>query len=115
MNAGTQFEVGAFVTWQLHPAVMVSLDGRFEAAYPPETLPEHLAFYAAKPGWQRMLDRYPTDAVLVPSGAPLAGAMPQAAEWSRVYRDDAYEIHARPGLALPVVDRSDQPLTGIFP
>ena len=114
-NLMTPFEVGAFVTWQLHPAVMVSLDGRFEAAYPPETLPEHLAFYAAKPGWQRMLDRYPTDAVLVASGAPLAGAMPQAAEWSRVYRDDAYEIHARPGLALPVVDRSDQPLTGIFP
>ncbi|MCZ6709665.1 MAG: hypothetical protein O7B25_04815, partial [Gammaproteobacteria bacterium] len=104
-NLMVPFTVGAFITWKLHPDVKVSLDGRYEVAYPPEALVENHAYYMADPGWQETLDRYPTDAVLVPRSQPISEAMPRAEGWNRVYRDDVYEIYVRPSLTLPVVDR----------
>ena len=114
-NLMTPFVVGAFVTWYLGPEVQVSIDGRYEAAYPPNALPEHIAFYDAENGWQGILEKYPTDAVLVSKERPLHDAMSQAVGWSRVYQDDAYEIYARPGLPLPTVDRSGETVVGTFP
>ncbi len=114
-NLMTPFSAGAYVTWKLGPEVKVSIDSRYEAAYPPGALAENIAFYGAADGWQQTLDRYPTDAVLVQEDAPLAGAMPEAERWARVYRDDVYEIYARPELALPSVDRRGETFVGTFP
>lgn len=114
-NLMTPFVVGAFITWELYPHVKVSLDGRYEVAYPPEALAENLAFYRGQLGWQDTLRKYPTDAVLTPVSQPISEAMPRAEGWTRVYRDDVYEIYARPGLALPLVDRRGLQMHGTFP
>jgi hypothetical protein len=125
-NVMTPFRSGSFVSWKLHPAVKVSFDGRYEAAYPPEALEENFAFYGAKPGWRATLDRYPTDAVLVPRGSPLDGAMEQLAgvalqdaapHWCLIYRDDGFSLFVRGELArrLPAVDRTGERLPGTFP
>ena len=114
-NLMTPFTIGAFVTWNLYPAVKISLDGRYEAAYPPDALPEDIAFYGAERGWQDTLAKYPTDAVLIPTNRLVCQAMHQAEGWSRVYRDDVYEIYARSGHALPSVDRRGETFRGTFP
>ena len=93
----------------------VSIDGRYEAAYPPGALEAHIALYNAEDGWQEALSEDPTDAVLVPNCRPLCRVMPHAEGWSRVYRDDLYEIYARPGLELPMDDRRGETLVGSFP
>ncbi len=111
----TPFTTGAFVSWKLFPAVKVSIDGRFEVAYPPGTLAENHAFYQAELGWLETLDKYPTDLVLVPTNLPLAAAMSLAEGWQRVYADDAFELHAPPGRAWPYVDNRGQRLKGEFP
>ncbi len=61
------------------------------------------------------MSKYPTDAVLVSTSAPLCEAMPQAEGWTRAYRDDVYEVYVRPGLDLPRVDRRGEAFVGSFP
>jgi hypothetical protein len=113
-NVMLPFRVGAYMSWKLAPDVKVSLDGRYEVAYQPGLLGENYALYGARPGWQQVLRKYPTDVVLVPGFGPLARVMPLSG-WRRVYRDDVYEIYARPGLDLPVVDRRGSDLVGVLP
>jgi hypothetical protein len=114
-NLMTPFVEGAYVSWELGPAVKVSLDSRFEVAYQPGLLEEQTAFYLAEEGWQQTLARYPTDAVLVRRTAVVAPKLRELQSWTCVYQDDAYAIVARSELHLPVVDRSGEPIPSTFP
>jgi hypothetical protein len=114
-NVLVPFGVGAYVSWNLHPRVKVSFDSRYEVAYPPELLPAHIEFFAARPGWREFLAAYPTDLVLAPAAAPAATALATQTDWRAVYRDDAYVMFARPGLALPSLDRRGARIVGTFP
>jgi hypothetical protein len=114
-NALVPFGVGAFVSWKLHPLIKVSLDTRYEAAFRPELLVQHIDFFDARDGWQRLLERYPTDLVLARATVPVVHALATQTAWTIVYRDDAYVLFARPGLALPFVDERDRQIVGTFP
>ncbi len=114
-NLLTPFTVGAFVTWNLYPDVRVSIDGRYEVAYPPGLLAEHQILYKAKPGWRELLSKYPTDAVLTRLTRPLAEAISQLEGWHRVYIDDAYAIYAADEFSWPVVDNTGRTPMGRFP
>lgn len=113
-NVMTPFAHGAYVSWRLYPAVRVSMDTRYEAAYPAPLVAEHFRFYNAAPGWQRTLAAYPTDLVLAPRRAAVAAAMPQSG-WSRVYVDGEFELWSRPGLKLAAADWTGRNLRGSFP
>ena len=118
-NLIVPFNTGAYVSWRLYPAVKISFDSRYEAAYPPGAIDENFDFYGAKPGWQEALTRHAPDAVLVRRVSPLddlLGTLEQAA-WQRVYCDDAYSVFLRPQLAgrYRVVDRSGDHIVASFP
>lgn len=113
-NLMTSYSMGGYVMWKLYPGVRVSLDSRFEVAYPASLLDEAMAFYAARPGWERILTKYPTDAVLVSTSMPLAAVMPQAG-WSKAYADRRYQIYLRPGLNIPPMNRSGVVPDGTIP
>ena len=104
-NLLVPFEAGAYVSWRLHPAVRVSIDGRYEAAYAPALLAEHLAFYAAAPGWEDTLARYPTDLVLAPRRAAIVSRLDGLATWARAYEDDDWVVFARRAAGLQLVSR----------
>jgi hypothetical protein len=114
-NVMVPFDWGSYVSWHLAPQVRVSLDSRYEVAYPPELELESHAFFMAEPGWQAVLSKYPIDLVLVPTALPLATAMTEVPGWRRVYFDGAFEIFARPGLALPSEELVARPRDGTFP
>jgi hypothetical protein len=107
----TPFSAGAFVTWQLYPGVLVSMDGRYEVAYEQSLLDRHLAFYRAEQNWERLLDDPPADAVLTRSDAQVVERLDGLPGWRRVYRDDAYQIFARAPSHLPTEDRRGERLT----
>jgi hypothetical protein len=111
----TSFVNGGFVIWKLHPAARVSFDGRYEVAYGPEVLGEDRMLHRARPGWREVLTRYAPDAVLAARDEPLDGALPDDTGLRRVYRDDAYDVWARPTLALPAVDRTGTAIASPFP
>src|SRR5581483_3877850 len=108
------FRQGAYVSWKLFPAVKVSVDSRYEVAYPEDWVDRTFKFYAGESGWRETLAAYPTDAVLVPRSAPVAQVMPQSG-WHMVYKDGEFEVFGRPGLRLPDVDRTGESFAGVFP
>lgn len=103
-NLFTPFVPGGYCLFQLHPAVKVSLDGRYEVAYQHGILEENVAFYAAEPGRLATLQKYPTDLVLVPRSAPVYAKLRDETPWRETYVDDVYALFARPGLELPPVE-----------
>jgi hypothetical protein len=112
----TPFVEGGYAMWRLHPqGVLISWDGRYEVAYPPEVSEAHLAFFGGAPSWQEVLRTYPTDVVLVPRHVAVVDAIAAAPGWRVVYADDLYLLVARDGVALPFVDRRGQRLSGAFP
>jgi hypothetical protein len=108
-NVMTPFIAGSFVMWKLHPAVKVSLDGRYEVAYRRGVTEEILSFYAGEPGWRATLERYPTDLVLVRAGQPVRALLERDPHWPAVYTDGSFVLFARPGLDLPRRNREELP------
>jgi hypothetical protein len=97
-NLMVPFEAGGYVMWNLYPHAKVSIDGRYEVTYQPGVFEEMVDFYAARAGWQEILSKYSTDAVLVPSRGPLAKQMPTVAGWTRIYCDGQFEVYAKGAL-----------------
>jgi hypothetical protein len=114
-NVMTHYNDGSYAMWHLWPSVKIGLDSRNDVGYSYAFIMEVLNFYRGSPGWHDTLTRYPTDLVLVKRSFPLAKLMASGTDWHRVYRDDSYELWARPGLQLPEEDRTGQPLTATFP
>ena len=111
----TSFLNGGYVMWKLHPAARISFDGRYEVAYAAEVMDEDRLLHRAGPGWQDLLARYTPDAVLVRRDENLARALPGTSGLARVYRDDAYEVWARPDRRLPPRDVTGAPVPVTFP
>lgn len=115
----TPFVVGAYVSWRLHPEVLVSLDGRYEVAYADGVLEDHLEFYRAQPFWRRVLEQVDPDVVLIRRSAKIADAMmasdEMAAEWPVVYQDDAYLLRSKIDLGGAPEDRRGARLSTAFP
>jgi hypothetical protein len=123
-NVLVSFPVGAYVSWKLFPQVKVSLDSRYEVAYPPAAMEEDEQFFTAAQGWREIPKRQGADAILVPSDYPLAAVIRRETEstpptfpWKCVYRDRGYSVFfpVETATRLPMVDRSSEFITGVFP
>lgn len=99
-NIMVPFDWGGYVSYQLAPDCKVSIDGRYEVAFPIEWEEESFRFFLATPGWQATLAKYPTDVVLAPIDLPVIHKL-ESLGWRRIHADDAFAVFARPGLALP--------------
>jgi hypothetical protein len=51
--------------------------------------------YQLRGDWQRPLDRYDVDYVLIESGASLEALLEASDAWTRVYRDDMAVVFVR--------------------
>lgn len=117
-NLMAPFNYAAFISWK-NPNVKVSIDSRYEVAYPPGAVEESVAFYNALDGWQQRLTKYPTDAILIPRLSPLAKELEalQNAGWVERYRDQSFVLLFKKELAesLPKHDRTEDVIRGVFP
>jgi hypothetical protein len=105
---------GAYVSWKLYPAVKVSLDSRYEVAYSDAIVKQIFDFYEGRPDWRSTLREFPTNAVLIPTDAPILRLM-QSTDWRPVYTDQQFQIYARPDSRLPAQDWSSTSFQGVFP
>lgn len=99
-NLLTPFGQGSYVLWKMYPAVKVSLDSRYEAAYEPSLVKELTRLYETGEGLSEVLEKYEPDAVLVPKHSRLAQAQ---IPLQRVYEDASFAVYARPGSGLKPV------------
>lgn len=99
-NLMTPFATGAYVSWRMYPQIKVSIDSRYEAAYPEGSVEESVAFYRAHSLWQQTLEKYPTDMILVPNREKIYAALTKAIKaqqlpWSCIYHDASFTIFAK--------------------
>jgi hypothetical protein len=60
------FDWGEYVLWHLGPRLKVSIDGRRETVYSPQTIARHQTFYKAEPGARAYLEELAPDLIWLP-------------------------------------------------
>jgi hypothetical protein len=73
----------------------VFIDGRFEAVYPRQVLDDYFAFLGGGDGWERALDVYPTDLVLVQRASGIHPRLFARDDFVYVYSDPAALLFVR--------------------
>lgn len=93
------FNLGSYALWRLYPRFKISIDGRYEEAYPEETVRANaLAFRPDLATGKESLDRIDPTHILLPNTHHIAD--PETAfgnGWTIIYRDPEAVILARNG------------------
>lgn len=92
-NLAVPLDWGGYVLWHLAPAIKPSLDGRFATVYPANVVEDNFAFFRGDAGWRRLIENYPTEAVLLP--ARVVHPLQREPGWSQVYNDETSALFVR--------------------
>ena len=81
---------GAYITWEMYPAIKVAMDGRNVSLFPRPMVEENLTFYNARAD---AIDlevplRYHTDFLLLPSDMPGRARVLADRRWHLIFQDD---------------------------
>jgi hypothetical protein len=93
------FNDGSFALWKLRGRMKVSMDGRFDLVYRPETYRRVNDFFGARGDWPALLRAPAPQAVLVPVTEPVYAKMKAQPGWHEAYHDanDAIFLPVPPG------------------
>jgi hypothetical protein len=94
-NLAVPFNWGEYAIWRLWPTCRVSLDGRYETAYPDTTVQIVDDFFAVRGNWRALIDQYPTRLVLAPAGSTINERLAAEADWRREYTDPVATVWRR--------------------
>lgn len=109
------FDWAQLAIWRWHPLVRVHYDGRHRTCYPMEIEHEHFDYFLEpqpEGDWRRALTSWPTEAVLVPTGALSDRRMRDEPGWRLVYTDRVGSLYLRADVApvgSPVVGPDASP------
>jgi hypothetical protein len=81
------FNSGSYALWELRGKLLVSVDGRYEVAYPYETFVRVQRFYSGTDHWNDALAYPAPDAVLVNLPDPVYPKMLAEPGWFQAYHD----------------------------
>jgi len=82
----THDEWGDYLIWKLYPAHKVFVDGRSDF-YGDDFGEKYIDILNVRNGWEKTLDRFGVNTILLPPSAPLAGALKESSRWRVVYDD----------------------------
>ncbi len=94
-NILARFEWGQYVMFHLGPPSRIFVDGRIDLVYPPRVIEEYLNFSNGRSHGDRVLEAYPHDYVLMPSGTPADLTMRSRPDWRPIYLDSVAALYAR--------------------
>jgi len=94
-NVALPFRWGEYALWALPAGTKVAVDGRFTTAYPAPLLEDAWRFMAGGPGWDALLEDYPTDIVIADRNQAPAKLLRDDAEWEYVYSDPVSVVFLR--------------------
>ncbi|MGB7720214.1 MAG: hypothetical protein WBL65_09960 [Bryobacteraceae bacterium] len=77
---------GDYLIYRLYPRTKVFVDGRSDF-YGDDFEEQCLAVLGVKYDWEKTLDGFGVDTILLPPSAPLAGALKESSRWRVVYDD----------------------------
>ena len=64
-NLATPFAWGSYLSWRLYPNIKISMDGRYETAYPESTFALNNDFFDHQGDWFRLCREYKVDYVIL--------------------------------------------------
>ncbi|MBP2689347.1 MAG: hypothetical protein H6Q83_1534, partial [Deltaproteobacteria bacterium] len=92
------FDIGGFLDWQLYPGALTFIDGR---TYNQEVFMEHQVVTGAMPGWEKVLEKYGINYIVLKSMdssgtiLPIIPALANAPDWALVFSDGLFVIFVR--------------------
>jgi hypothetical protein len=78
---------GSYLTWELYPAVLVSMDGRNVTLFSGEQVGENLSFYLEERPDRDAPLRGGADFLLLPTDAPALAPLRDDSRWAVLYED----------------------------
>jgi len=90
----THDEWGDYLIWRLYPAGKVFVDGRSDF-YGDDFENKYIDVLNVKHDWEKILDGFGVNTILMPPSAPLSGALKESSRWRVVY-DDGVALIFRP-------------------
>jgi hypothetical protein len=81
------FNYGSYALWRLRGRMRVSMDGRYDLVYRPETYQRVEDFFFDRPRGAGLLRGPKPDAILLPRADPVYPKLQTNPQWSEVYRD----------------------------
>jgi hypothetical protein len=84
-NLLTPFNLGSYAMWALRGRMRVSMDGRYDLVYKPETFARVDDFFRAKPDGQSLLTDPKPDAILVPESVAIYPQLKQNPAWIEAF------------------------------
>lgn len=96
-NVALPFSWGEYALWALPQGSRVAVDGRFTTAYPDDLLAAAWRFMTGEPGWDDLLNHYPTDVVIADRTHGSAERLRGHPEWQYVYSDKVSLVFLRIG------------------
>jgi hypothetical protein len=91
----SHFEQGAYILWELTPAVRVAVDSRYEVAYPDSVVEAAVRVYQSG-DWLPFTRQYPTDLILTRAQDTKLASNLAAGTWESIYRDGEYTLWQAP-------------------
>ena len=96
-NALVFFDWAELAIWKLYPQCRVFLDGRFLSAYSEDTIRDYFQFLYGAPEWDRAIDAYPTDIVLVHAGNPVVPLIARRPDWRLAFAAGPARLYLKYG------------------
>ncbi|MCX6340050.1 MAG: hypothetical protein NTX71_09060 [Candidatus Aureabacteria bacterium] len=120
-NCAVFFNWGEYLIWHLRDTLKVSIDGRYETVYPEEVIDDNFGCFFARPGWRNLIDRYPTEMILVHPLNPVTPFLEGLSEWALVFKSETASLFVKkqkfPSLASqrPVIAHASDSEATAFP
>jgi len=93
-NGFNYFPWGGYLLYRMWPDKLVFIDGQTDF-YGEMLTRQYEQVITLSPGWERVLDQYNIDWVIMPSGSDLTTALKNIPEWDQIYKDEFSEILIR--------------------
>jgi hypothetical protein len=98
-NILPHFEWGEYLMWSLYPDCRVAMDGRYETVYQDHVHKEYFEFLSGRDGWDRFLNKYPHDMILLKARTLTALHMRQEKNWQVAYSDNTSVLFVKKNMS----------------
>lgn len=92
---------GSYLTWELFPAIRVSMDGRNVTLFSPALVAENLAFFLGEDPPTGAPDASGADYLLVPTDTPVLPRLRTNARWQLLFDDGQAVLFVRASAVTP--------------
>lgn len=94
-NILTEFGYGSYVSYKLYPDNLVYFDGRYEEVYYDKDFEDLMAFEKGQDMTNAVLNKYPTDLLLIAKTTPVYGSLANLKGWEKIYEGDVCGIFVK--------------------